>query len=337
MSGGQTAGRAAQTADNAVLVSVIVPVYRVEQTLERCVASIQAQDYEDLEIILVDDGSPDSCPEICDRLAREDSRITVLHQRNAGLSAARNAGVKASHGDWVAFVDSDDTVDGDYISAMLREARRTGADLVVCGYEVRQAGRPGVVRLPQMREPMRARDYVRRMFEYDDYIPRYSVAWNKLYSRALCERVPFPAGRLHEDSATFYLFADQAHTVAFVNRPLYRYAVTEGSIMHSGFGLWRFDGTLAAVEQARYLLARGYDDMVVWRCMRQVVLDCARTVAAARKAGVAGWRARWREVLGELAALTAELKAARRPAWWKRLAFSVAAVHPVVVAALLRW
>ncbi len=116
-----------------MLVTVIVPVYKTEDYLDRCVSSIVNQTYRDLEIILVDDGSPDRCPELCDRWSRQDSRIKVIHQENGGLSAARNAGIRAATGAYIGFVDSDDWVNPDMYRRLCDAAIRCGADIAVGG------------------------------------------------------------------------------------------------------------------------------------------------------------------------------------------------------------
>ena len=114
------------------LISVIIPVYNVEEYLCRCVDSVLDQTYRNTEILLVDDGSPDNCPAICDEYARQDARVRVLHQENKGLSGARNAGIDVAKGQWLAFVDSDDYLAPDFLERLLEACERTGSDLSVC-------------------------------------------------------------------------------------------------------------------------------------------------------------------------------------------------------------
>lgn len=115
-------------------VSIVVPVYKVEKYLERCVCSLQNQTLQDIEIILVDDGSPDNCPGMCDQFAARDSRIKVIHKKNGGLSSARNAGMRKAQGKYIGFVDSDDDVDSDMFASMLKEAENNEADFVMSDY-----------------------------------------------------------------------------------------------------------------------------------------------------------------------------------------------------------
>ena len=116
-------------------ISVIVPVYRVEKYLPACIDSILNQTFTDFELILVDDGSPDRCPEICDEVARRDARVRVIHQANAGLSAARNAGIEIAHGEWLGFVDSDDYIAPQFYEKLYQTAQRTDADCVMCSVQ----------------------------------------------------------------------------------------------------------------------------------------------------------------------------------------------------------
>ena len=122
-------------------ISVIVPVYKVEKYLERCIDSILAQSYGNLEIILVDDGSPDCCPEICDQYQQKDKRIQVIHRENGGLAAARNSAIERATGEYLVFVDSDDQVDRDYIKNLYQIIIRYQADLGICGYEDQYEGK----------------------------------------------------------------------------------------------------------------------------------------------------------------------------------------------------
>ena len=113
-------------------ISIIVPVYKTERFLSACISSILAQTFTDFELILVDDGSPDNCPALCDAAAEKDSRVRVIHKQNGGVSTARNAGLDAAQGNWIAFVDSDDTVEPEYLEKMHKAALEMGADFAIC-------------------------------------------------------------------------------------------------------------------------------------------------------------------------------------------------------------
>ena len=172
-------------------ISVIVPVYKVENFLDRCVESIVGQTYENLEIILVDDGSPDNCPALCDAAAAKDARIRVIHQKNGGLSAARNAGLDAARGAWIGFVDSDDYIAPEMYEVLYQAVQSTGADLALCDYaEVDETGAPCLPPYTGLAQ---------RIFTGRELLKRATntmaqPAWNKLYRRAIFAQLRYPEG-----------------------------------------------------------------------------------------------------------------------------------------------
>ncbi len=209
------------------LVSVVVPVYKVEPYLEKCIESIQNQTYQDLEIILVDDGSPDRCGEMCDAYAREDSRVRVIHKENGGLSDARNAGAAQASGKYLLFVDSDDSIDRRLVEKTVEAAEKYRSDIVLFDYycvengirEVRAASLPTgkVLDLKGERELLLAPP----------------SAWTKLFRREFYEKsgCSFPVGRYFEDLATTPVFFLKAERVIYLDEPLYDYMIRENSIM----------------------------------------------------------------------------------------------------------
>ena len=167
------------------MISIIVPVYQVEPYLNRCVRSLLEQTYTDLEIILVDDGSPDGCPALCDAWAGKDARVRVIHKPNGGLSDARNAGLTAASGEEIAFVDSDDWVDPDMLERLHNQMEETGADLAACGVTWEYPG--GHSEVPH---PLEDRLYTGRKAIMRAYIQTCMVrttVWNKLYRRAVVD------------------------------------------------------------------------------------------------------------------------------------------------------
>lgn len=214
-------------------ISVIVPIYKVEAFLHRCVDSILAQTFADFDLVLVDDGSPDSCGDICEEYARKDGRIHVIHQKNGGLSAARNTGIdwaQANSGSqWLAFVDSDDWVHPDFLLRLYTMVQETGCLLSACGYF-----RTGGGDFPAMGAP----EY--RVLSADDYycpdeagedVP--AIACNKLYHKSLFDTLRYPVGKLHEDEFTTYLAVYRAGKVAVTREPLYAYYQNPVGIMLS--------------------------------------------------------------------------------------------------------
>lgn len=210
-------------------ISVIVPVYKVEAYLPHCVESLLSQTYKDFEIILVDDGSPDTCPALCDEYAKKYSNIHALHKENGGLSDARNAGMTAAKGEYVTFVDSDDYVHPAYLE-MLMQGIRQGADFSVCGFTEVYDGN-GIEDLDISRISAACVNAKEGLVEilYQGF---HDVsAWGILLPASLARKYPFPKGKLFEDLYTTYKFYLAAETVAFIRVPLYYYFQRKGSIM----------------------------------------------------------------------------------------------------------
>jgi len=205
------------------LLSIIVPVYNVEKYLERCLTSLLEQEYKDIEIILVDDGSTDSSGEICDSYAEKYNNIKVIHQSNGGLSAARNTGVKAAEGDYIAFVDSDDWVKPDMFSKLMGEAQlHPDVDMVKCGYcETDGKG--------YEKEILFSGSDRQHLIEKDNLLKYYGkgalwvIAWNTVYRRDLAKQVEFPVGLYHEDNYASFFYLYYSHSCIIVNEPLYCY------------------------------------------------------------------------------------------------------------------
>jgi len=194
------------------LISVIVPVYKVEKYLERCVRSIQKQTYENLEIILVDDGSPDQCGALCDQYAQEDGRIKVLHKQNGGLSDARNAGIELASGSYIVFADSDDWLDRDMIDLLYRVLKRSNADIAECSY--RNIYRDHIMEETSCSAALTEGDSVTALEGMLDWKYFKPVAWNKLYKREVFGTIRYPKGRLHEDEFTTYKYFYNAEKVS---------------------------------------------------------------------------------------------------------------------------
>lgn len=213
------------------LISIIVPIYNVEQYLRDCLESIIHQTYHNLEILLVDDGSPDQCGEICDEYANKDKRIVVIHQHNQGISGARNAALDIAKGDYFLFVDGDDSIELNACEIVLTTAIEQDADLICFGYN--KVTKNGVM------EPFaigtagkRAKQYVMKQLVWHRWIVSDAI-WNKFYSRKLFEGVRFPVGRSFEDLATLYKLIHNADTIYMLSNVLYNYSIREGSITNS--------------------------------------------------------------------------------------------------------
>lgn len=234
-------------------ISVIVPIYRVEKFLPQCIESVLNQTFTDFELILVDDGSPDRCPAICDEAAERDARVRVIHQANAGLSAARNAGIEIAHGEWLGFVDSDDYIAPQFYEKLYQTAQRTDADCVMCSVQnVDESGKPIDSALMRMADEVKTGREVLRKIGRDDVTP-YLTAWNKLYRRKLFNTLRYPAGRQNEDVFVFAELFCQVQRAACVAEPLYFYRKRIDSIMNSAVTLRNLDEMWAYVNCFEHL------------------------------------------------------------------------------------
>ena len=210
------------------MISVIVPVYKVEPYLRRCLDSIVNQTYRNLEIILVDDGSPDNCPVICDEYAKKDNRVKVIHQENRGLSAARNAGLDIATGDYIAFVDSDDSIADDMFKEMVAVIERERADIVKCGVcEVKGEKIEKIAFKNQLYET----NQLGGLFEKCRGGMRWSVVWNGLYRSNLVEDIRFPVGFIHEDNYFSSLIIFRASKIVTIDSVFYNYFHNENGIV----------------------------------------------------------------------------------------------------------
>ena len=227
----------------APLLSIIVPVYKVENYLPKCIDSILAQTFTDFELILVDDGSPDNCPALCDAAAEKDARVRVIHQKNGGLSAARNAGLDAARGAWIGFVDSDDYIAPEMYEVLYQAVQSTGADLALCDYaEVDEAGTP----CPQMHVSLSEGELTGQELLKRASGLMVQLAWNKLYRRAIFTQMRYPEGKLNEDLFLIPEVCLQIQKAVVVPKALYYYVQRGGSIMSGNKTLRHFDAAEAA-------------------------------------------------------------------------------------------
>ena len=225
------------------LISIIVPVYKVEKYLERCVNSILAQDYPNLEVILVDDGSPDNCGQIADNYAKTDSRIIVVHQENQGLSGARNTGLDMARGELIGFVDSDDWIEKDMFSSLYHDMETNNADASLCGYHI--------VNIDDENNVSDMVNFIPdSLKDSNDFKPPLVLsnkqdifgcllgkitppAWAILYKKELFAGIRFPMGKVHEDLYVTHRLFDRASRITISPDPKYYYLIRPGSISHS--------------------------------------------------------------------------------------------------------
>ena len=218
------------------LISIIVPVYKVEPYLDQCVASLVNQTYRNLEILLVDDGSPDGCPALCDAWAGKDDRIAVIHKKNGGLSEARNFGIDRAAGAYLSFVDGDDYVADTYVETLYRTLVAQEAEVSACNFRrVDEAGNwlPEGLSSKLRSGVCTGRDMLNRYFAFRGTAPTLVAAWGKLFKRELFRQLRFPVGRLFEDEYVYFPLYSQVGKVAFTDETLYHYVQRQGSILNS--------------------------------------------------------------------------------------------------------
>lgn len=243
------------------LISVIVPVYNVNEYLDRCVKSIKNQTYENLEIVLVDDGSTDGSGDLCDELSYSDERISVIHKFNGGLSDARNVGIEFASGDYLVFVDSDDWLDLDMIDLLYRVHKRTDADIVECSY--RNVYADCIKEETECKGEIIEGDSVFALEGMLDWKYFKPVAWNKLYKRSVIEDVRYPVGKIHEDEFTTYKYIYNAKKLAYIDISKYNYDRTRiNSITGEGFREANLDACWAFRERIDFFVDNHIDSLV---------------------------------------------------------------------------
>ena len=233
---------------NTPLISVIVPVYKVEAYLDRCVQSIVDQTYQNLEIILVDDGSPDNCPAMCDAWAAKDSRIKVIHKENGGLSDARNVGMAVAAGEYISFLDSDDWVDIHFLQVLYDLIVRTNADIAECRFVTTF----GESSLPTFSEEITVCTPEEALVRHIQMTMFKQVVWNKLYRKNIIN-VQFEKGKCHEDEFWTYQIIANCKRLAHIEKALYFYFQRADSIMGAAYSIKRLDVIEAKVNRNDFL------------------------------------------------------------------------------------
>lgn len=280
---------------NSPLVSIVIPIYKVEKYLHECINSVQSQTYENLEIILVDDGSPDGCPKICDEYAASDNRIKAIHKENGGLSDARNAGIDIASGKYIMFVDSDDVVDCTIVERLMAALLRDNSDIACCQFRyIDEDSHPGVTPHSLTDNKLIQRNDCMRALLTDANVGVY--AWAKIYRRELFDKIRFPVGRLHEDVFTTYKLVDRATSISVVPDVLYFYRIRNNSITTQRFTPKHLDAVCAKNElnnfihehyPAEYKYSRALLAYSAALCLYKIIssdsTDCCHAVPELRK------------------------------------------------------
>ena len=236
---------------NAAKVSIIVPVYKVERYLDKCISSIVNQTYTNLEIILVDDGSPDQCPQMCDAWAEKDTRIRVIHKENGGLSDARNAGMAVATGEYIAFVDSDDWIAPDLYTHLYRRLTEDHSDISACGVQLVWEDGTSPRILTCMGNHVLSKEEAMQAIIEESWLKQ--PVWYKLYKTNLIKDILFPVGKYHEDVFWSYQAVDKANKVSVSDYIGYYYLQRNDSIMGEEYSLRRLDAVEAKVQRHAYI------------------------------------------------------------------------------------
>jgi len=264
------------------LISIIIPVYNVEQYLAECVNSVCRQTYQNLEIILVNDGSTDASGQICQELADQDTRIRLIHQDNQGLSGARNTGIEHSSADYLIFVDSDDWLLEQHVARLYEKLKEYDADIAIghhCSFRAEDSA--FLYYSTEHFETLYTREEIieeyprRRMLD-----GVFLCAWAKLYKRELFDTVRYPVGRVAEDAFTTYKLYLQSEKIIYLNEPLYYYRLRPNSISMTWNEQWFRDLIIGFEEQLAILGKLGYDLSFYYKYYTFLLQYCRDSAAA---------------------------------------------------------
>lgn len=247
--------------ESTCLISIIVAVYNAEEWLNRCIDSIIDQTYSNIEIILVDDGSTDRSPTICDEYAKKDDRVVVIHKPNGGLSDARNTGISAAKGAYIGFVDNDDYIVSNMYEDMLKAMEQSDVDLVVCNCTyVDEDGQPvGEISPISKSEIISPKEYfVRLASPKSGY---YITVWNRLYKRELLDGIQFPCGRTNEDSYVVHRIVQRCRSIMVLNNSYYFYIQRDASLSRTPKTDQYYDSIEALIDRIEFYSQNEYRDL----------------------------------------------------------------------------
>lgn len=246
-----------------MLISVVVPIYKVEKYLNRCIDSILNQSFKDFDLILVDDGSPDNCGKICDEYAKRDSRIHVIHKKNGGLSDARNFGIdwafENSDSEWITFIDSDDWIHTDYLNMLLRAVNKYGNSVGICEF----------IRTTDTLVDCELSDNDIKNYSTSEYfiknVINSTTAWGKLYRKSDFDKLRYPFGKIHEDEYTTYKILFKYDNISVVAANLYYYFTNSQGIMSGEWTPKKIEVLNGFKDQIKYFKKRKLTDVYQFR------------------------------------------------------------------------
>jgi glycosyltransferase involved in cell wall biosynthesis len=253
-------------------ISIIVPVYNVEPYIRKCIDSILVQTFQDFELILIDDGSPDNCGKICDEYAALDNRIVVIHKENGGLSSARNAGLDLAKGEYISFIDSDDYIDRQMYDILYQQAKTSQSDMVVCGFHMVDEDDHILNNLNMARESSTEEysniEALYEMFHIEkefhtgtEVNPKWIIMCNKLYRRDLFKGLRFPEGRIYEDEYIAHHLLYRCKKITCIPERLYFYLQRENTLSNFAFNTKKFDRLYALKQRADFFKKIGLMDL----------------------------------------------------------------------------
>lgn len=245
-------------------ISVIIPVYNTERWLKECVESVLSQTYHDIEILLIDDGSTDSSPMLCDFYAKTYPQVKVQHQMNQGLSAARNTGLDMASGSYIFFLDSDDFLEKDALENLYRTLTENNADLVIGAYHRVSTTNDILSTEGFSNLPTGTKLSEKEFWQLSMRNTVAIVAWSKLYPRHLWDTLRFPVGKIHEDNAVLHSITKQCQNIVYLNKVIINYRFTPDSIINRPFRLSSLDKADVLTEQILYLCDKGYTDIALY-------------------------------------------------------------------------
>lgn len=253
-------------------ISVIVPVYNVEDYIYKCINSILENKYSLLEVILVDDGSTDNSGAICDHFASRDSRVSVIHKKNGGLSSARNAGIEQATGDYISFIDSDDFIDRNMFTIMVEKIEKNDADIIQCG--VYQINENDVISTRyQTGDWISQGDQILEDFFVNQKIP--VMVWNKLFRKEVIRDIRFPEGKNNEDNIFMVDILPNVRKMLSISKQMYYYLMRSNSITGASFNPKKFDSIYAykyMIKQIDEKYKKYIPYINYWRCKNSIYL-----------------------------------------------------------------
>lgn len=254
------------------LISVVVPVFKVEKYIDRCIKSILNQTFINFELLLIDDGSPDNCPAICDEYQKKDSRVRVIHQDNKGLAGARNTGIENASTEWILFVDSDDFIHKQTVEFLYKAVVKDKTDIAVCGRLSEREFDNSFYRTRSFESTVIeiCQDSLIKMYtsKQRSISNIYWLVYPKLIKRKIAEKFPFTEGRIFEDNALNYKWLNEAGKISVIDEDLYYYTDNPAGIMRSDFSIKKLDFLWALEQQVEYYYSIGYMSL-----LRMVIID----------------------------------------------------------------